>query len=173
MTKLTPPHDPLEALGEAYELLLDKTVEKAHQAKVKSGPVLHQLIDEVAQKSSDVTELAGEEAVKIGEYLKRDLIDAASYLEKTGKELKDWLGFDLTLLKDRLRNDFSQAADQTTIELLKLKEQAAEAGYHTGEITGPGTLFCDECGEKLHFHKAGHIPPCPKCQSTRFHREAD
>lgn len=173
MTKLTPPHDPIEALGEAYETLLEKTVDKAHEAKIKSGPALHQLIDEVAQKSSDVNELAGEEAVKIGNYLKRDLVDAANFLEKTGKELKDWLGFDLELLKDRLRDDFSKAADQTTIELMQLKQQAEAAGYRTGEICGPGTLYCDECGEKLHFHQAGHIPPCPKCNATHFHRQPE
>lgn len=173
MTKLTPPHDPIEALGEAYEMLLDKTIEEAHTAKEKSGPALHKLIDEITQKSSDVNELAGEETVKIGKYLKRDLLDAATYLEKTGKELKDWLGFDLTYLEDRLRDNFSQAADQTTVELLKLKQEAEAAGYHTGEITGPGTLICDQCGEILHFHKAGHIPPCPRCKGSRYHRAAE
>lgn len=173
MSKLPTAHDPIEALGEAYELLLDKTVEEAHAAKVKTGPALHQLIDELAQKSSDIGELAGEEAEKIGHYLKRDLIDAASYLEKTGKALKDWLGFDLALLEERLRDDFSKAADQTTVELLHLKQEAEAAGYHTGELTGPGTLICDACGEQLHFHKAGHIPPCPKCQSTRYHRASE
>ena len=171
MTKLTPPRDPLEALGEAYELLLEKTLQEAHKAKIKSGPALHQLIDEVAEKSSEIAELAGEEADKVREYLKRDLIDAARYLDKTGKELKDWLGFDVAYLEDRLRDDFSKAADKTTVELSQLKLQAEAAGYKTGEITGPGTLSCDQCGEKLHFHKAGHIPPCPKCQATHFHRE--
>lgn len=172
MAKLTPPGDPIEAMGEAYELLLEKTIEEAHKAKIKGGPALHQLIDEIEQKSSDVAELAGEEAGKIGQYLKRDLTSAANYIDETGKELKDWLGFDLMLLKDRLRDDFSKAADQTTIELLQLKQQAEAAGYTTGEITGPGTLKCDKCGELLHFHKAGHIPPCPKCQATHFHRES-
>lgn len=173
MPKLKPPHDPIEALGEAYELLLDKTVEEANTARAKSGPALHKLIDEIAEKSSEVAELAGEETVKVGKYLKRDLIDAASYLDKTGKALKDWLGFDLALLEDRLRDDFIKAADQTTVELLQLKQQAEAAGYHSGEITGPGTLVCDQCGEALHFHKAGHIPPCPKCQGSHYHRASD
>lgn len=173
MTKLTPPHDPLDALGEAYETLLEKAMDESKTVKEKSGPVLHKFIDEIAQKSSDVNELAGEEAVKIGQYLKRDLVEAAIYLEKTGKGLKDWLGFDLNILEDRLRDNFNQAADQTTVELLKLKQEANAAGYRTGEITGPGTLFCDKCGEILHFHKAGHIPPCPKCQGTQFHRKTD
>ena len=68
MTKLSPPRDPLEALGEAYELLLEKTLQEAHKAKIKSGPALHQLIDEVADKSSEITELAGEKADQIREY---------------------------------------------------------------------------------------------------------
>lgn len=173
MTKVTPKRDPIEALGEAYETLLEKSLEEAHGAKAKSGPALHKFIDEIAEKSSAINELAGEKAVKVGEYLKRDLVDAASYLDKTGKALKDWLGFDLALLEDRLRDDFSKAADQTTVELLKLKQEAAAAPYHTGEVSGPGTLICDNCGETLHFHKAGHIPPCPKCQGTTFHRKSD
>ena len=23
----------------------------------------------------------------------------------------------------------------------------------------------------LHFHNPGHIPPCPKCNNTHFHRQ--
>ncbi|MEJ2362082.1 MAG: zinc ribbon-containing protein [Gammaproteobacteria bacterium] len=173
MSKVPSDRDPIEALGEAYETLLEKSLEEARTAKAKTGPALHKFIDEIAEKSSDINELAGEKTIKIGQYLKRDLIAAASYLDKTGNALKDWLGFDLALLEDRLRDDFSKAADQTTIELLKLKQQAAAAPYHTGEISGPGTLICDSCGEVLHFHKAGHIPPCPKCQATTFHRQSE
>ena len=54
-----------------------------------------------------------------------------------------------------------------------LREQAELAGYHTGEITGPGTLVCDNCGEELHFHKPSRIPPCPKCKGTSFHRKRE
>ena len=64
-----------------------------------------------------------------------------------------------------------ETADKTTLALLRMKKNAHQPyDYHTGEIAGFGTLICDECGEKLHFHKAGHIPPCPKCHKTSFHR---
>jgi hypothetical protein len=54
---------------------------------------------------------------------------------------------------------------------LKLKHDAERPYiYRTGEITGPGTLVCDNCEERLHFHKAGHIPPCPKCHGVIYHR---
>ena len=104
-------------------------------------------------------------------YIKRDLSDAADHLSETGRELKDWLGFETTLLESSIFDLLLKAADKTTLELLKMKEDAQQASiYHTGEITGPGTLVCDQCGEKLHFRKAGKIPPCPKCHATTFHR---
>ncbi|MBI3773498.1 MAG: hypothetical protein HY272_12460 [Gammaproteobacteria bacterium] len=42
--------------------------------------------------------------------------------------------------------------------------------YHTGEITGPGTLICEGCGEHVQFHHPGLIPPCPKCGGRDYQR---
>lgn len=167
MKDLRPPHDLIEAMGEAYELLLEKARQKAHQ----SGAVVHHMIAEVRADIVALNKFSDDEVDKLEEYVKRDLIDAAGYLDKTGKELKDWLGFDVALMKQEFWERFSEAADQTTAALYQLKRQAASAEYHTGELTGLGTLVCDQCGEKLHFHKPGHIPPCPKCNSTHFHRQ--
>lgn len=167
MKKLIPPRDPIEAMGEAYELLLEKTLQKARQ----SGAAVHHMIDEIRGDIVALTQLSEDEAVKLEGYVKRDLTDAAVYLDKTGKELKDWLGFDVELIKNEFWERFSEAADQTTTELYQLKQQAANAEYHAGELTGLGTLVCDQCSEKLHFHKPGHIPPCPKCSGTHFHRQ--
>ena len=170
MAQLPTPKDPIEAVGEAYELLLEKSLEEARKVKDKTGPVLHDIIDKTSQTVSDLTELSKEEAEKLGSYLKRDLLDAAEFMSEQGKEFRQWLATDVELIEDRLLDLFAQAADQTTVQLLKLKERAEAAGYHTGEMAGLGTLKCDSCGELLHFHKAGHIPPCPKCKATKFHR---
>ena len=167
MKKTLPSHDPIESMGEAYELLLEKAQQKAHQ----SGTAVHQMIDEIRDDIVALSKFSEDEIVKLEAYLKRDLTDAAGYLDKTGKELKEWVGFDVELMKHEFWERFSAAADQTTKELYRLKQQAASAEYHTGEMTGLGTLVCDQCGEKLHFHKPGHIPPCPKCDSTHFHRQ--
>jgi hypothetical protein len=166
MKDLPPPGDPIEALGEAYELLLENALQKAHQ----SGAVLHRMIDEIRGDILALNKLGEDEVVKLEEYVKRDLIDAAQYMDKTGKELKDWLGFDLALIKRDFWKMFSAAADKTTTELVQIRLRAEIAEYHTGELIGLGTLVCDQCGEKLHFHKPSHIPPCPKCNSTHFHR---
>jgi len=154
-------------MGDAYELLLEKALEKAHQ----SGAIAHHMIAEIRADIVALNKFSDDEIAKLEAYVKRDLVDAAAYLDKTGKELKDWLGFDVELIKRDFWQRFSKAADQTTTALYQLKQQAENAGYHTGELTGLGTLVCDQCGEKLHFHKPGHIPPCPKCDSTHFHRQ--
>jgi hypothetical protein len=173
MKDLKPPKDPVELMGQAYERLLETAMEDVDKLEHKTGPALHRLIDKAREKLSELGEFSEEELDKVSEYLKRDLRDAAEYIAETGEDIRTWLGFDLRLIGDRLLELFSRAADQTTVELNLLREQAELAGYHTGEITGPGTLVCDNCGEALHFHKPGRIPPCPKCKGTSFHRKRE
>lgn len=173
MKDLKPPKDPVELMGQAYERLLETAMEDVDKLEHKTGPALHKLIDGAKEKLSELGEFTEEELDRVSEYLKRDLLDAAEYIAETGEELRDWLGFDLKLIGDRLLELFSKAADQTTVELNMLREQAELAGYRTGEIVGPGTLVCDNCGEELHFHKPSHIPPCPKCKGTTFHRKRE
>lgn len=162
----TPESSGTKALSKAYEHLLEKLSQKAQQGEV----VVQHIVDEIKQDASAFYELSADEVVLLEQYIKRDLADASSYLQHTGEELKSWLGFDLHLIEQAFWEKFSAAADQTTTELLQLKLSAEKAGYHTGEVIGIGTLACDQCGEKLHFHKPGHIPPCPKCHATQFHR---
>ncbi len=165
-------HDQQDYLGKAYEKMLERAIDKFHGAEEKTAHLLHQLIDEARDKAIGLKEVSEEEAGKLAIYLKRDLHDVASFLSKTGHELEDWLGFETKLVESSLLDQLLKAADKTTLELLKMKENAEKASsYHTGEITGPSTLVCDKCGEYLHFRRAGKVPPCPKCHATRFHRK--
>jgi hypothetical protein len=142
-----------------------------HKAKDKGGPLLHDLIDEAKEKAKDIEEVTEEDAEKLTAWLKRDLDEVTSYLSETEQSLKEWLGFETALVKNEMIRLLLETADKTTVQLLRMKDNARKPYlYHTGEIAGPGTLICDDCGEKLHFHKAGHIPPCPKCHKTDFHR---
>ena len=133
--------------------------------------LLHHIIDEVRDDIAALNTFSKDEAALLKAYVQRDLTDAANYLDSTGKELKDWLGFDLELIESGLWSKFSAAADKTTLELLQIQQQALSVGYSTGELAGIGTLLCDQCATPLHFHKPGHIPPCPKCHHTHFHRQ--
>ncbi len=121
----------------------------------------------------DLTQL---EVEQLGQWLERDLHAMAESVSETKDELKEWVPIELAAEESYLFDKLMSIADQTTLELLQLKEQAALSEYdiwRTGEITGPGTLECTQCGERLHFSKPGHIPPCPKCKNTTFVRIKD
>jgi len=160
-----------DKLGSAYEKMYEHVAENLHTAKDKTGDLIHKLIDEAKDKAKTIEQVTEEDAEKLTKWLKRDLDEVINYLSETEHALKDWLGFETSLMKNAMIHALLETADKTTLELLRMKENAHEPyKYHTGEISGPGTLVCDECGEKLHFHQVGHIPPCPKCHKTNFHR---
>ena len=164
--------DPVDILGAAYEKMYEAAAEKFHNLKDKTDVSFHRLVDEVRDRVVELEELTEQEAETVANWLKRDIDDAAQYLSETGHELKDWLGFETALLESGILELLLRAADPATLALLKLKESSQHPYiYHTGEITGPGTLVCDKCGEKLHFYKAGKIPPCPKCHGSSYHRD--
>ena len=170
MSEKKPTSFPTEGMSEAYEKLLKLSMKEFKLLETKTGPLLHKLIDKTSEALSELDEVTKEESEKISGYLKRDLKEAASYMAESGEDFQKWLAIDADIIENYLYDHFKQAADQTTVELAQLKADAENARYHTGEITGPGVLICDVCGENLHFHKAGHIPPCAKCKGTYFHR---
>ncbi len=163
--------DPLDALGAIYETMYEHVADNLHKAKDKSETLVHELVDEAKEKVKKIEQVTEEDAENLARWLKRDLDDVINYLSETEYAFRDWLGFEAALIKNELIQAMLDTADKTTLALLRMKENAQKpAVYHTGEMAGFGTLICDECGEKLHFHKPARIPPCPKCHETSFHR---
>ena len=167
MNKKHPADTTNESVSQAYE----STLEEALQRTTQTDSDFHHLLEIVSDDIKLASQLKADELVSLKNSIKRDLLDAAHHMNKTGKELKDWLGFDLMLIKNELWKNFTEATDKTTLALQRLKYIAENAEYHTGEIIGLGTLICDQCKAALHFHQPGHIPPCGKCHGTRFHRQ--
>lgn len=157
----------------AYERMLERAKSVAPLTVGEKRPYLLRAIDYAREKAVELGELTREEADDIANYLRRDIHDAATYLGEHGHELRDWLQLDLLLIEDRLLDLFSHVVDKTRLELDLLALEAAASDWKTGEVTGIGTLECVECGELLHFHKTGHIPPCPRCNATTFRRIID
>lgn len=161
------PDDVAKKLSEAYDMMLLRTRETMDKAEKNLGEALEMAM----QKASDLGELTREEADLIGIYITRDLEDAAQFVDKSGHELRDWLRFDLNVVENALLDIFSNMVDHTREALDEIQERANAIGeWHTGEVTGIGTLQCKSCGEEMHFHKTSHIPPCPKCHGTKFRR---
>lgn len=160
----------------AYERMMERVRAAAEEADLELRPKLAWLLETAQDKAVELGELSREEAERIGDYLRRDIEDAAGFLagEKIGEkggELMDWLRLDIDIVEKRLLELFAGVADRTRLELLALEEQArAASDYHSGEITGLGTLGCRGCGHDLRFHATTRIPPCPQCGGTVFTR---
>lgn len=161
-----------EKLIHGYNRMMERVKHSIDTFEDAVSPKLRQAIEAAQEKAVELGELTREEAAKVGEYLRRDIQGAAEHLaESEDHEFRDWLRFDIELIEDRLLEMFLSVADQAKLDMLQFEEELEEASeYRTGEITGPGTLQCMECGEMLHFHDTGHIPPCPKCHKTLFSR---
>lgn len=160
-----------QKLIEAYDNMMQRVDELLSKAEHQALPALQKNIEKAKQQAIDLKEITQEEAEKLGNYLLRDLHDAAEHLEHSGEQISSWLRFDMQLIEDRALELFAKVADKTRLELRKLAEQAKRAQeYHTGEITSIGTLVCLNCDTVIHFKKTSRIPPCPKCHKTTFKR---
>ena len=155
----------------AYERMRERTQQFLDENTQDLLPTVLDALASAKEQAIHLGELSKDEAELISAYLRRDLHDAGEYIKQQRGELGDWLRFDVDLIEKNIWDSLSQLVDKTTIELEMLKERADQLGeWHTGEITGPGTLVCSTCGEEIHFHKTGHIPPCPKCHATVYKR---
>jgi hypothetical protein len=162
---------PTERLAEAYDRMMERVSASLEEAEEKARPTLQKHLDRAVDKTVELEELTREEAEKVAAWVRRDLRDAGHHLAETGEELGHWLKFDIELMEQRLYEFLARAADKTKLEILELRETLqADPPHHSGEITGPGTLYCSDCGQAMHFHRTGHIPPCPKCHGSNFRR---
>ncbi len=160
-----------DKLVHAYNRMMERVRHAIEGAESKALPTIRHSIEKARQKAVELEELTQEEADKVAYYLKRDVHDAGKHLAESSHELGDWLRFDIERIEDRLLDIFSRVADRTRIEWVELQhELEQDPPYHSGEVTGPGTLYCSACNEALHFHHTARIPPCPKCKSGNFRR---
>ena len=169
------PHNPLvEAYRQMMERLHQRLAE-LEQAEQAAFPQLSASIEHVAEKAVELGELTREEARLIGSYLHRDLEDAGRYLTTTGRDLSAWLRFDLELLEERLLDFLQRGADQSRQDglIVPLSPDSEPVRYQCGEVTGPGTLYCEACGELSISHAPTTIKPCTACGGTVFLRVSE
>ena len=157
-------------LTQAYDRMLERVKESLKRAE----PKLQEAVDLAREKAIELEELTVEEAEKVGNYLKRDVMDIANYLASDEvDDIKSWFRFDVDLIETQLFDLLFSVADKTRLDRLNFEDELKRGNeYHTGEITGPGSLVCMDCAEQINFIKTGHIPPCPKCHGTIYSRQS-
>ena len=159
------------SLIDAYNQMMARIKDSIESAEAHTVPTLQKAIDQAKQQAIHLGEITLDDAEEIGNYIKRDINDAAEYLMETSHEFSEWLMLDIDIIEQKVLELFLSVADKTRIELEQLAHPSCKISqYHTGEITGPGSLICEACGEMIHFTTTGHIPPCPKCRKTEFKR---
>ena len=162
-----------DKLIRAYDVMVERLHNTVERAEKHTLPGIEEQLKKAQEKAIELGELSREEAEKVGSYLKRDLDDISAYLQETQAEFSEWLSFESTLVESKIGDWLTLVADKTRLELDKLKLQAIKGKlYHSGEVTGPGTLQCIACDQTLNFKKTGHVPPCPKCHKTEFKRHS-
>lgn len=156
-------------LARAYERMLERL-----NQYTRTSPPEHPLrdaLDAVKRRAVELGELTREEADRIGDYLRRDIEQAARYLASGDNHYREWLYMDLQMIENWLLDQFSSAVDPARVDLLRFREGLHRVEeYHTGEIAAPGLLVCVSCGETLSLDTAAEIPPCARCHGTRFVR---
>lgn len=163
------PEEPKPHMTEGYT----RMIERARDIAESAGKHIEHAVDDARDMAHELGELTRDEADLLAQFVKRDLKDMGAYLGVSGHDdLRGWFVIDKTLVEARLWDLMTSVADKTSLELAELARNPSEAAvWNTGEITGPGLLVCQNCGETLEFHKPGHIPPCPRCHATTFSRQ--
>ncbi len=124
-------------------------------------------------------EVSAEEAYEIGEYIKRDINDAAEQMMETSAEFYDWLLLDIEDIEHKVMELFLSVANHTRIKLeqFKLAKPNTEPVlteqvpiYKSGDISKVGTLICENCGKTKVFLTSDKITNCKRCEHNRFIR---
>ena len=163
-------HQSPNRLVETYNQMMSHIREAFENANT-TDLTLQKALNNAKEEAIHLGEITMEEAHEISEYIKRDINDAAEYMMESGAELGDWLMLDIEVIERHIIDLFLSVADRTRIELEQFQNPPHEPNeYHSGEITGPGTLVCTQCGHNVSFITTGEIEPCPECQNTLFQR---
>jgi len=157
----------------AYNQMMKEMRDAFEQADA-SDMSLQKSLDLARHQAVHLGEVTAEEAFEIGEYIKRDINDAAEYMMDSSAEFYDWLMLDIEIIERKVIDLFLSVADHTRIELEQFKQPTSLSEqiplYKSGEITGPGSLICKNCGKAKPFLSSDEITDCVKCGHNHFIR---
>ncbi len=161
-----------DKLVDAFEHMVENVSESMHDAEEALAPTVDEMVHNAKILARDLFALTQEDAEMLADTLKRDMHKANKTLNQQGKELREWLSFDLTLIEDRFIDMIARAADKTWLDFRAFEQenQPKASIYRSGEVCNAGSFACKHCGETLRLSGTGRIPPCPSCGRKKFHR---
>ncbi len=165
------------SLVEAYNLMMSRVRDSIDNAEAHAMPTLQKAIERARDQAIHLGEVSLEDAEEIGNYIKRDINDAAEYLMETSHDFSEWLMLDINIIEQKVLELFLSVADKTRLELEQLSASThntttnyTPSTYNSGEVTGPGSLICNHCKQMIQFNTTATIPNCDQCGGQFFHR---
>jgi hypothetical protein len=135
----------------------------------KSLETLQEVMDAAAGQLEKAGEFSREEGERARQYLKRDLAATRVDFDRAAKAI------DQALNSSRVRGGFYDLTSHLFGSLSDVfrawagKSEDALA-YRAGEISGPGTLTCTNCGAAWSLDRPSYIPPCQSCNQTEYRK---
>jgi Zn finger protein HypA/HybF involved in hydrogenase expression len=156
-------------LAEQYDKLASKFNELYLAGKERGREAMTVALEKAREQLTELGELGKEQGEELKQYLARDLDQTISDAQHLGEEAKE--RFHPARLGAGALSSLATVLELTSNALHSLSDKTKETlTYRTGEMTSAGTLTCQACGQKVHLKETGHIPPCPKCNGTLFHK---
>lgn len=156
-------------LSEAYERIVARFNDRSDSL---SREGLQEELDEALSFEADVEEFTRDELAILRAWVERDIRDFRRYLVSGGESLAGFLGIDLSVLSDRLRQGLLSVADRTALDQQRFEEEleVARADYTEGEVVAPGRMSCVHCEHPVILHYRQMLEPCHQCGHRYFQR---
>ncbi|REC96642.1 zinc ribbon-containing protein [Kushneria indalinina] len=156
-------------LSEAYERIVARFNDRSDSL---SREGMQQELDEALSFEADVEEFTRDELAILRAWVERDVSDFRRYLASGGESLAGFLGIDLSMLSDRLRQGLLSVADRTALDQQRFEEEleVARADYTEGEVVAPGRMSCVHCEHPVILHYRQLLEPCHQCGHRYFQR---
>lgn len=156
-------------LEQQYDMLASKFNEIYLAGKERGREAMSVALEKAHEQLTAVGEFSEEQGEVLKKYLVRDLDQTISDAQHLGEEAKE--RFHPARLGAGALSSLATVLEVSGDALHSLSDKAKKRlTYGTGEMTSAGTLTCQACGQKVHLKETGHIPPCPKCNGTLFHK---
>lgn len=152
-----------------YEKFAARAKDIMDEAKEKTSEAVEVAIEKAKEEMIEAGEFGREQGEKFKAFLERDTKIARENLVKVGQSAMEMLN--PGRVSAGLQNVLVSILDQLG-EKFEDWSKKVESGldYKAGELTSPGTLVCKKCKNEIHMKVTGHVPVCPKCNATEFHK---
>jgi len=158
-----------DRLTEQYDKLAHRFNELYLEGRSRGRESMSEALEKARKQLTSLGEFSTERGEELKQYLARDLDRTIAEARYLGDEV--WGRFHPSRLGAGALSSLASVLEATSNALHSLGDKAHRTlTYKTGEITSAGTLTCQACGQKVHLKETGHIPPCPKCKGTLFHK---